>query len=330
LKDFSMRRILSVMFSCGLVLLLASAAPAQEMSALIGQALDKQLPDAKIDFSGTLPQAIAKFGDMTNVRIEADGAVYDLLPWGDLTTFSARFEHQTLRQALGAICQKLGLEYQLDKQAVELHPLPALARLGRRCTVEELAALDLLGRTPLEPADLHPTGGRLLASIDSKLQKTSYAIEDRAFDSQDKAVVTVARNATLLDGLEEISLQTNATWYPWGKGIVVLRKPDQIRMQLGRRITTRYSGQDISEVLLDLSQRSGINFEIEPGAIQKIAPHFRTVKLLLDNATVQQALESISGFTGLGYSVTNSGIHISYALPTPPSATIATVPSTEP
>jgi hypothetical protein len=318
-KRLFVQRIFPVLVPCILIALLNYSARAQQMSALIGQALDKQLPREQIDFSGTLPQAIATFGDMTGVRIEADNTVYDALPWGDLTTFSAKFQHQTLRAALAAICQKLGLEYQLDKEAVALRPLPALSRLGRRCTVEELAALDLLGRTPLEPNDLHPTAGALIAAIDARLAKTTYAVEDRAFDPADKTIVTVARNATLADALEEISLQTGATWYPWGKSLVVLKKPEQIRMQLARRISTRYSGQDVSEVLEDLAQRSGINFEIEPGSIQKINPQFRTIKLVLDNATIQQALESISGFTGLSYSVIGTGVHISISAPSNPT-----------
>ncbi|MDP9172659.1 MAG: hypothetical protein M3O30_02175 [Planctomycetota bacterium] len=301
------------------ILLFPPLASAQDMSALVGQAMDKQLPKSRIDFTGTLPQAIQNFGDLTGVRIEADSTVYDALPWGELTTFSARYEHQTLRQSLAAICQKLGLEYELGKESIHLHPLPALVRLGRRCTIEELAALDLLARTPLEPNDLYPTPESLIAAIDAKLRQTTYAIENRGFDVQGAGTVTISRNATLLEALEEIQLQTDATWYPWGKSLVVIKKPELIRMLLAKPITTRYSGQDISQVLLDLSQRSGVNFQIDPGVEQQIPAQFRTVRLILDNATVQQALESICGFTGLSYAVMPSGIHVSYVGPASPA-----------
>jgi hypothetical protein len=308
-----MRLFLLALIAIALVLPRASIAGAEQLSALIGQALDRQLPKSDIEFTGTLPEALTSFGDLTGVRIEASDAAYDALPWGDLTPFSAKFQNQTLRQALDAICQKLGLEYELGNDAVELRPIAALVRLGRRCTVEELQELDFLRQTQLDSSDLHPSAGRLLALVDERLHASPYAVENRAFLDTDATPVSLARNSTLFDALEEISQQTHATWYPWGKTIVVLSKPDQIRMQLSRRITARFNGQEISNVLLDLSRQSGVEFSIEPGAIQKIDPQFRRLRLELDNASVQQALESIAGFTGLGYNVTDNGVHIFYA-----------------
>jgi len=202
------------------------------------------------------------------------------------------------------------LRYELQDQAVELHLLPPLERLGRRCTVDELQSLDFLAGTPLDSKQTDFTAERLLAAIDARLEKSPYSIENRAFDPQDKTPVNVSRHATLLDALEEISLQTNATWYPWGDSLVVLKKADQIRLQLSKRITLRFEGDDIGSVLLDLSQRSGVEFQIQPGSVQKIPPAFRTVRMVLENATVQQALESIAGFTGLGYSITDQGVYI--------------------
>jgi hypothetical protein len=314
-----MRRPICLMILCTLLPLAPVSARAEEMSALIGQAMDQQLPKPELKFDGTLPEAISKFADLTGVRIEADDSVYDALPWGDLTTFHAVFHHQTLRQALDAICQKLGLEFDLQEQSVELRPIPALSRLGRRSTVEELAALDYLSRTEFQTDQLTWPADKLLAAIDSQLAKSPYAIENRAFDPQDQTPVNISRHTSLADALEEISIQTHATWYPWGHTLVVLKKSDQIRNQLARRITLRAGGQDISDVLLQLSQRSGLTFQFQPGAIQKIPPQFRTIRLALDNATIEQALQSLSGFTGLGYVVTDQGIYIWYAAPSAPA-----------
>jgi hypothetical protein len=306
-----MRRIFIALIAVAALLSLAGPARAQQMSALIAQAMDKQLPNADFSFSGTLPEAIAEFGKQTGVRVEADSAVYDALPWGDLTTFHARFQNETLRQVLSALCQKLGLEYTVGTDVVQLEPMPALRRLGRRSTVEELAAINFLASTTLNPTDTKLDAGKLLEEVDTKLEKTPYAVENRAFNGGENPTVSIARNATLLDALEEISRQTNATWYPWGKSIVVLSKRDQIRMQLSRRITTRYDGLDVSQVLQDLAERSGIEFQIEPGAVGRVPAQFRTIKLVLDNATVQQTMDSICGFTGLAFSITDEGVRIS-------------------
>jgi hypothetical protein len=63
-------------------------------------------------------------------------------------------------------------------------------------------------------------------------------------------------------------------------------------------------------VLLELSQRAGVDFLIDPGAYQRIAPQYRKVQLLMDNASVQQALDSIGGYTGLGFEVTEKGVRV--------------------
>jgi hypothetical protein len=292
------------------ILLITTQLLAQDSSALINQALDKIYP---LDLNTTLPIAMKAIGEQTGVRIEATPAVWDLLPWGDQTTITAKIEGKTLRDALDAIAGKLGLIVVLKDEAVELQPMPALARLGRRSTVQELGALDLLASTPANLASDRPTVGQLLEAVDQKLVdlKSSYAIENRAADAaRADQQLTVPRNATLMEALESLASGTRATWYPWGKSILIVSKEDQIRNQLGKTISIRYNGVDVSQVLAELSQRAGVDFTIEPGAIQRIPPEFRTIRLVLDNATIKQALENLAGFTGLGYAVNENGVYI--------------------
>jgi hypothetical protein len=72
----------------------------------------------------------------------------------------------------------------------------------------------------------------------------------------------------------------------------------------------RYNGVDVQQVLSELAQRAGVEFSIESGAIQRLAPEFRTIRLNLVDASVKQALESITGFTGLAYAVREDGVYI--------------------
>lgn len=302
-----MRRITTLI----LIFLLTSISFAQQnTSALINEALDKIYP---LDLNTTLPVAMKAIGEQTGVRIEATSSTWELLPWGDQTTISAKIEGKTLRDALDAIAHKLGLTVVLRDETVELRPMPALARLGRRSTVQELQSLDLLARTPAGLSTDRPTVRALLEAVDQKLvdTKSPFAIENRSGDAaRPDQQVFVARNASLMDALEAIAKETRATWYPWGKSVVVVPKEDQIRNQLSKSITIRYNGVDVSQVLAELSQRSGVEFSIEPGAIQRISPEFRTVRLYLDNATIKQALENLAGFTGLGYVVNENGVYI--------------------
>ena len=303
-----MRRIIVPIM---LVLLMVPAlAPGQNTSALINAELDRI---HSLDLNKPLPAAMKQIGDETGVPIQAAPSVWDALPWGDQTTISAKIEGKTLREALDAIARKLGLIVVLKDEAVELQPMPALLRIGRRSTVQELAALDFLASTPANLNTERPTVRQLADAIDQRLLdlKSPFAIEYRAGDvTRPDQQVAVQRNASMMDAMESLVRETRATWYPWGKSIVILPKEDQVRNLLSKTITIRYNGVDVQQVLAELAQRSGAEFTIEPGAIQRIPQEFRTVRLVLDNATIKQALENLAGFTGLGYVVNENGVYI--------------------
>lgn len=301
--------------ACGLLMIWmtgATAAWGQSTSALINEALDRPF---KLDVKdNTVPAFIDKIKTETGVPIRVEQDVWDLLPWGQQTTLTAKIENQTLRQSLDAITRSLGLTYVLQDEALELRPLPALKRLGKRATQAELQALDTLSSTPLGISGDRTTVQQLLAAVDQKLldMKSAFAIENRAGEAlKSDQVIAVARNATLADGLDALAASTPATWYPWGKSIVILTKSDQVRNLLqSRTISIRYNGADLSQVLMELSQRAGVDFDLQPGAIQSVPAEFRTVKLLFDNVTVKQALDSLAGFTGLSWTANDKGVYI--------------------
>ena len=298
-----------VWFLVLLLLVIPITASATVTSALINKQLDSQ---QNLQLDTTLPDAMQQIGNQTGVRLEADPAVWDLLPWGEQTDIKANIQNRTLRQGLTAITQKLALEFVLGDESVQIRPIPALRRLGRRATVDELVVLDLMTETQLQLD--HPTFRQILAAVNDKLAalKSPFAIDDRAADAVADQKINVAGNATMADLLEDICEQTDTAWYPWGKTILIVSKEEQIRSQLGKTLTARYNGVDVSQVLLELFQRAGVDFTVDPGAYQKIPTGFRSIQLMLDNATVQQSLESISGFTGLSFDITEKGVHVSY------------------
>jgi hypothetical protein len=173
--------------------------------------------------------------------------------------------------------------------------------------------LDLLGSTPLNMIDSRPTVRQVLESIDALLakNKSRFAIENRAPDQAQDLRVGLSRNGTMADALEEISRQTNVTWYPWGKSIVILSKQQQIRNQLSKRLTTRYDGVDVQQVVLELFERAGVDFTVDAGAYQRIPAGDRSIRLQLDDAQIEQALQTIGGFTGLTFTISDDGVHVS-------------------
>ena len=293
-----------------LTLVAAPAFGQNKTSALINEELDKIY---EFTLSGTLPQAIKELEAKTGVPIEVTPQTYDLLPWGEQTTINAKIANQTLRKALEAITRKLGLTIELRDEAIEIKPLPAFRRLARRATVDELAVLDLLSRTELKLETDRPTVKQIAAAVDNRLDelKSNFAIENRVFaENITNAPVAAARNATLLDALEAIPQATDATWYPWGDTLIIVPKIDHFRALLNKPITRSWNGVDVSQVLAELASLSGTNFVIEPGAVQRIAGDSRNIRLVLENAPIQQALESIAGFTGLAWSVNEKGVYI--------------------
>lgn len=296
-----------------LLAIFATPAIAQKSptSALINEALDQKI---NLQLNTTLPRAMNAIADQTGVRLDATRDVWAVLPWGEQTNVSANVENTTLRTAVDSISRKLGLTAVLTDDRIELRPLPALLRVGRRAVAEELAAIDVLASSPLPDREEAVTMKQLLTIIDAQLAQASapangYAIENRIGLELNNRPVTVRRGATLYDALEAMTAQTEATWHPDGKKIVVLAKEDQVRAQLQKKVTRNYADVPIGQTLTELSQLAGVEFTIEPGAFQRIAPEFRNVKLLLDNASIEQALQHIAAFTGLGYVTNARGVY---------------------
>jgi hypothetical protein len=301
-----------------LALLAAPAAFAQvSSSALIGQALDGQVTD--LSAQGGLFDVMKAVENQTGIRLEALPAVWDALPWGQDTSVSINVKNATVRQALDAITRRLGLKYTLGDEAVVLEPTPALARLGQRATLEEIQALDLLAATPINFSSTSPTLDQLLAGVDAKLQevKSPFVVQQRGLDSAALGrVVQIPRDATLMEALEEITRQTDVTWYPWGHRLVVTSKIDAQHLLLSKRITQRFRDAELAQVLAELAEYSTVTFHFAPGVLQEVPGKYRHLKLDLDDATIEQTLQIISGATGLQFTPTADGISVTYSAPT--------------
>lgn len=291
-----------------------------ETSALINQQLDAPIDLQAV--SKPLPTVLRAIEDKSKVPIFVSDETYALLPYGRETPINVAVKNAPLRQTLVEIGSRLGLEYALRKENVELRPLPALGRAGRRATVQELAGLDLLRQVPLDLDEDRPTAARLLEAVDLKLQEQDaraaqrnepepgFQIENRLDDALLQRPVFVARHSTLLSALEALAEQTKATWVPWGDSFIVLPKEEWIRRRLEAPVNLSYNQVDVSEALLELQQAARVPFIIEPGALQRIPERARRVRLYLSNRSVRDALESLGGVTGLGYLISDEGVYI--------------------
>jgi hypothetical protein len=329
----SVRLAVAAVFA-GTLACVALAQPAANSAALINAALDKPIA-FKLDNS-PLPKVLESIEDKTGVPVRVSNDAYNVLPYGTETPITATVEHLSLRDALAAIAGKLGLRVELRQEFVELVPHPALRRLGRRVTLQELRTLDVLSSRPIDLSKsenanamtLIRTVDASLATFDKELaakgqQPAKIVVEIRSAGGDDAsapaAAVMLSRGATLLDALEAMAAQSKLTWYPWGDSVVVLPKRDVIRGLLERPISAHYDGVDVAQVLIDLAKKGGVEFSVEPGAIQRVPPEFRIVKLSAD-ASLRQVLEGLQGYTGLGYIVNDDGIYLWNQNSSPPAA----------
>lgn len=297
-------------------------APASNTAALINAQLDKPI-EFKLD-NTPLPKVLESIEDKTGVPVRVSDDAYGVLPYGTETPITASVSNLSLRNALTAIAGKLGLRLELREEFVELVPHPALRRLGRRATLQELQTLDVLASRPMDlTKGDHPDALALPKLVDDSLvaydrelatkkqPPAKIVVEVRSTDGLDPAKPTpvlLSRGGTLLDALEALAAQSKLTWYPWGDSVVVLPKRDVIAGLLERPISARYDGVDVAQVLIDLAKQSGIEFSVEPGAIQRVPPEFRIVRLSAD-ASLRQVLEGLQGYTGLGYVVGDDGVY---------------------
>lgn len=306
----SFRRIVAVAALFVSFFVFSSVRADDQTSALINQALDKKVE--QMSLNALLPAALDQITQQTGVPVKADPAVWDLLPWGRETNIKAKIENQPLRETFDAITRKLGLRWELKNEQVIVEPVGALRRLARRATVQELGCLDTLMGVPFEQNGTL-TVKDVLDAIDAKLaaNKSQFVIDRPSADVGPLDMkVEVPRNSTAFEALNKVAAQTQLTWYPWGKSVVVLPKPDEVRRQLARTVTARYNGVDVTQVLNELSQKAGVRFDVEPGALQQIPPESRSIRLVLDDYSIQSALDSLGGVTGLDYMVKGDGVYV--------------------
>jgi hypothetical protein len=286
--------------------------------ALINEQLDRLID---LNFVRTpLPDVLAQIENESGIPLRAKRQVWETLPYGRLTPLSAEIKRAPLRDALDALVAPLGLQLIVTEDAVELTPIPAFDRLGRRATVEELTTIASLRAvtlpTPSESST--QTVGALLDRIDITLKAAgSLTLERRTIQDLSVELPPVPRDSNIYAALELLADHSQLTWHPWGRSLIITTKKQLNLQRIERPISVRYDGVDLTQVLADLARQSGLDFAIEPGAIQRVPPDFRSFRLITTDATIRQTLESLSAFTGLGYVVTHDGIYVWNNSPTP-------------
>ena len=273
-------------------------ARAEEFEVTIIQALDQ-----KIDFdvsNAPLRQAVQDLSDKTGIPIEIDRGTLELLPYGSKTILSATIQGRSLREGLIGLLRPIGLEFAVRGGKLMIGPTRLLRRIVRRATWEELRAIESLSTRPFSK--------ELFDSLKFQFQDAGTGEGESNRQTLLRLAATVGAGSAG-EVLEHACSQYGWAWYPEGDRIAVLTKAKQVDRQLETRVSLQYAQISLRDALLDLASRAGVLLQLEPGVLTKLPPQTgESLSLFIENATVRQALEVVTGLTGLGYFIEPDGI----------------------
>ncbi len=271
-----------------------------ELSVLILQSLDQKT--RLMVENAPIRQALTALSDSTGIPIAISDETLAFLPYGSQTMLSARIEDQPLRVSLEAILRPAGLRFEVRADRVEVTPAPALRRLCRRATWEELELLEQLHARPWSP--------EFAASLPYRFLD----MPERDAEANRRILLELAEAVGPGPAAEVLELACERhgwTWRPEDGKVTILTRTRQVEDQLNTRVTLRYDRIHLKDALLDLAARAGVLLKMEPGVLAGLPQEtVRQFSLSVNNMTICQALEVVAAETGLSYIIEPQGLRI--------------------
>ena len=303
----STRRISCAGLLLGVVCALAGPADGQDGQGIVMRALDEPVTITVTE--APIKQALEQLTAKTGLRLSLDEEALAYLPHGEQTRLSLTATRVPLREALGAMVAPMSLEWRVEADGVRIVPSPALERISRRPTFAELGILSKLAGQKLSPA----------RPVEAQLQQACGIPELRiiwqgiAPEQQSQALVRADARlpATGQQYLDALAQENGWTWYVWGTEIIILPRQAQAERQLMRRTTLRYRNQPLLTILMDLASKADLKLSMNPGVLNYLSPQMRdNFTLLMSDSTVEQALQAITGATGLEFRTEPQAIRV--------------------
>lgn len=292
---------------------------------LIEKALDER---ADIELKKvTLGQALEQMGRKMGVRIDVASAepAFAQLPYGQLSEIeSAQLQGISWREALTELLKPFSLTYQPGDTKISILGSNDLMRQPQRLTMAELNALVVLQTKTMN----NKTGSFLFQLRQATEIKFGFAQDGRYKDHIDLGPNQTVLSAQPAPASEVLSRYAgtvwrkgeSSTWYVLGNvvegktqdvDIVIINPAELVKMKLQRRIDLDFKNQPVQTILLGLANKAAVKLKLEPGCIGMVDPAQRdNCSLVAMNNTIEQALEALSGLTGLGYYPDYDGLTI--------------------
>ena len=273
----------------------------------------------------TLREALVRLGQEAGLAMEIDEQALSQLPHGAETQLAAvHLEGISYRDALGELFRPFALQFEAGDDRVYVLGSDELMRQPRRLKREELDALVRLKEAMLTASEKdllvvleEKTGiafglvqrGQMLDTADEKWLKHCWAQKAQS-------------GATVLDTYARLSghpmtPEIQGTWYVQADeqsgriNIIILSTTALFEKKLDRRVTIQYDREPVGKVLRELAQKAGLQVEFEPGCLAMLDEDIREgLSLVMRDATIKSAFETLSATTGLKYELDKTGIKI--------------------
>ncbi len=290
------------------VALASGLAAGQNGQGDVARALDE--PANLVIADAPVTEALDQVTAQTGLPVRLSESALAHMPHGEQTRVRLTARNVRLREALTALFDPMALQWRLADGGVVVFPTEPLTRIGRRPTFTEVAILSALEHERLVPGQPVLDQLRRLTGV-SDLQ-LRWLVEPGPPRDAAEARAQAQLPATARQYLDALTANPDWTWYLWGTDLVVLPWDQQIARQLARRVSLRYEQQPLLAVLQDLAGKAQLGLDLEPGVLGRLPEQMRqSFTLLMADSTVQQALEAISGTTGLEFTPGQGTVRVS-------------------
>lgn len=236
-----------------------------------------------------LSKAFEDIQSAAKIRIQVDPSAYDSLVYGATTKISAEFRSAPLRAAIGEILLPLSLEQVVSGDTVIIRPSPALLRVGRRTTWDELKLLQTLRTTQLPRLDVD-----WQQDIRSLVGKADLLVRIEGADGplHDKGMqaVKAVLPCTIEQALDTYAGATGLVWTVDQNSLLIMTKRRWVERQLQRPVIIKQFNGKTERVVAELSRLSRVRLVPDAG-LYDVVP-----SLTLDSdSTLQRTLDSLAG-----------------------------------
>ena len=274
------------------------------LQVALDKPVDLEVTDAPIG------EVFRRLTQATGVKFLIGDDVFACLPYGSQTRLAVKLKNVTLRNALSPMLAPQAMEWIIEADAVRILPTPALLRMTRRATYDELRILGKIHSTKVLPTDqAGPVIDQLRKAVGNKDLDVVFHVETDRPGAQKRAERALPCTASAW--LDMLSHGRGWTWYLWGDDILIVDRKMQVERQLRRLVTLRHDSARLVHVLLELAKFGRVKLELDPGVLDLVSAETKSnFSLIMADVTISQALEVISGATGLIFVRTPEGLRV--------------------